>query len=212
MGAGLNYEKSMMNRFCKNLKTAGLSTLVSLTIAGAASAQTLSQAPLEATILAEPNIMLNLDDSGSMSSITYDSGYDRNATYEAWDISSSYSSPPYYPNNLPHGSLGRCSDANYIRGRFGGTTKCLRVPDPLTGSGAGDTLYSLNYLRYLFQTYAGSGTPVSQDLRSIIPDDYRMNVLREAANRLVSSRDGIRWCISDLHYSTMPTSASRRSW
>jgi len=205
MGAGLNDERSMMNKFCKNLKTAGLSTLVSLTIAGTASAQTLSQAPLEATILAEPNIMLNLDDSGSMSSITYDTGYDRNATYEAWNINTGGLGPPYYPNNLPHGNLGRCSgDSRYIEGTLGFNTKCLRLPDPLTGSGAGDTLYALNYLQYLFQTYAFPGTPDYQDLRSVIPDDYRMNVLREAANRLVSSRDGIRWCISDLNSPGFP--------
>lgn len=156
-----------------------------VTPAAFANPGTLSQVPLYLTTSVQPNVMILIDDSGSMNNIIWASGYDNSVTYPGWGWSST-------SGNIRYSTLGRGSCASgWISGSNGGTTKCLKLPDPAGGS---NTYYNGNYLNYLFNTYADN-TDLST---GTIPNDYRMNVAKTVANNIVSTTTGMRFGISTL--------------
>lgn len=140
----------------------------------------------------EPNVMLLIDNSGSMEHIIWANGYDPTVTYPNWGYSSTDGS--IYYSDIKRTIDGDSCSTGWKRGKnqSDGTTKCLRLPDPV---GSGDTRYTGNYINYLFNTYAG-GT----DLRDgTIPNDYRMNVARNVANDFVNNASGMRIGVSSFN-------------
>lgn len=133
---------------------------------------TLSDVPLSVSTTVKPNVMLLVDNSGSMENITWVDSYNNALTYTDWSGGSWTSAN----GNVQYSSLpqGTCSNG-WKRGTSGGVTKCLKLP-PVTR-------YSGNYLNYLFSTYASG-----QDLTTgMIPTDDRMTVARNVANNLVTN-------------------------
>ena len=178
----------------------GMSTFLAgflLTMSQAGNAVTVAQMPLFIAAGVTPNVMLVVDNSGSMNSIIWAEGFDSTRDYTDWsfvnngnsawtaDTGSVYFSS-MISNTWRTSGAGTDCASNWSRGRKSdGTIKCLRLPDPVGGS---NTRYQGNYLNYLFDTYA-SGT----DLRGgEIPDTYRMAVARNVATNVVNDNTNLR--------------------
>lgn len=157
----------------------------------------LTDIPLTMSTSIDPNIMLLVDDSGSMEEIIWHEGYDPEGSYGAWQYrgSSSWSSlnasTTYYPNNFRRDN---CSSGYSRFRRSSGWNsydyKCLRLPEP---NGGGNTRYRGNYVRFLLDNFNGDLT------QGAIPNDYRMNVAREVAKDLVQNTPGMRFGLSHFN-------------
>lgn len=163
-----------------------------LSIPGAipAAPLSLSDVPLSTATSVKPNVMLLIDNSGSMDNIIWADGYDNAIDYPQWRYRNS--SGLAYPANytaisgidgnihLSSVTQGDCS-AGFKRFRSDdlSVVKCLKLPDPV---GSDNTRYAGNYLNYLLQTYA-DGTDLTQGQ---IPTDYRMKVARSVAKTIIA--------------------------
>ena len=162
--------------------------LASLLLAQAAAAFDIYQLPMFATGTATPNVMLLVDNSGSMDNIIWADGFDVRTNYPDW-------SSDWDPNDgnvhLSELSNSGCSGGRY-RGKKGTVTKCLKLPDPVGGK---NTRYDGNYLNYLFETYANN-----TDLTTgTIPTQTRMQVARQVATDLVNTVTGVRFGLSTFY-------------
>jgi type IV pilus assembly protein PilY1 len=189
-----------------------------LTMSQAGNAVTIAQMPLFISAGVTPNVMLVVDNSGSMNSIiwaAYDpetgTGFDSTQDYpdwspmidhdcntgtalqEAWSATNGNINYSTLTNSRYRGTCAGSTNtaptcaSGTVRGRNadGTVTKCLVLPDPVTG---GSTRYQGNYLNYLFETYAG-GTNLTAGQ---IPNDYRMNVARNVATNVVNDNSNLR--------------------
>lgn len=137
-------------------------------------ALTPSPLPLESAASVSPNVMILLDNSGSMDNLAWASGFSASITYPDWGNGSWRASD----GNLLLKDLPTCGDGG-IPGEQGGVRKCLYLPDPV---GGGRTRVTGNYLNYLFSQYA-DGT----DLRSgPIPTLTRLTAARSAVSDLLN--------------------------
>lgn len=165
--------------------TAGL--VLGLSVAGSAHAFSPSQAPILSSPAVKPNVLILLDNSGSM-----------NMAIEPAAVASSSSSTVRYRSGnrwqgdysyVILGNMGQynCSN-NYValRAASTNTTRCYRLPDPV---GQKQTRYSAKYLSYIFNTYRNS----TNDLRDVLPNEYRMQVARDVTENLISNNRGLRY-------------------
>jgi len=168
--------------------------LLSLYLAAPAYAFTPSDSPLLSAAAVTPNVMLLIDDSGSMNNIIWASGFDPTATQtRTFACSASnncndrYELDPDDSNILLLSLLrGGCSSGWYGFYRPSIGRICLRLPDPV---GNGDTRYTAKYLAYLVTLANGS----SRDFTTgTIPRDYRINVARDVSNDLVANNRALR--------------------
>lgn len=181
-----------------------------LTVGSTAHAVTVSQTPLFLSSSVIPNIMLMIDNSGSMRSIIWASGYNTATTYTDWSLVN-YSSSKWNSAWSASDALitstdlisstwrtsGSGTDCNtgWTRGRKSdGTIKCLKLPDPV---GGGDTYWTGNYLNYLFNTYA-TNTDLST---GTIPNTYRFAVAKNVATNIVNANTTLRIGISSFNTS-----------
>jgi len=183
-----------------------------LVMSQAGHAVTIAETPLFIATSVTPNVMLVVDNSGSMESIIWADGYDPTVTYPDWSPTRLVGGTCAGGTNFAEGWTsttgsvtwatlnttryrGTCDGVavtpvtcpdGWARGRntAGTTTKCLQLPDPVTG---GATRYTGNYLNYLFDTYAHNTS-----LTSTIPTDYRMNVAKSVATKLVENNTNLR--------------------
>ncbi|MEZ5564665.1 MAG: PilC/PilY family type IV pilus protein [Gammaproteobacteria bacterium] len=184
-----------------------------LALSQAGNAVTIAETPLFISTGVTPNVMLMVDNSGSMESIIWAKGFDSTATYTDWSPILLRSGDCTYGTNYGEGWDSLTGSINYstltnsrYRGTCGGQappnpktcpagqtrgvtasgliTKCLKLPNPAGGS----TRYTGNYLNYLFETYA-DGTDLTTGL---IPNDYRMNVARNVATNVVNDNTNLR--------------------
>ncbi|WP_426143549.1 pilus assembly protein [Pseudomonas sp. DWP3-1-2] len=154
-----------------------------------------SDSPLLTAGSVTPNVMLLVDNSGSMNNIIWATGYNpavaqpqiyncssdnncRNVT--ALDMSNT---------NLFIGDLNRggCSTGYSGFYKFSSSTfVCLKLPDPV---GGGNTRYSVNYLGYLL---ASTNSTQKDYTDGTVPNDYRINVARTVSKALVTSNKNLR--------------------
>lgn len=169
---------------------------------------TLPVNPLFVSTSINPNVMLLMDNSGSMNNIIWDDGFDPNTEYPNWaNYSCSHSFRSGNPcwtaqdgsvilNQLTDSDNGDCNSGR-VRGRSdGGTTRCLLLPDPI---GSGDTRYSGNYLNYLFSTYANVTGDNGRDIRTLIPDEARIEVARNVGTNIVVANPDLRFGLSSFN-------------
>ncbi|MGM0517419.1 MAG: pilus assembly protein [Pseudomonadota bacterium] len=157
----------------------------------------LADAPLATATTAEPNVMLLIDNSGSMNNMIWDDGFDPTinyphwGTYDPWGTNSLWSPGA---GNIRVGNLAQCGGYSdeWKAGYRNGTLKCIRLPDPV---GGGATRYTGNYLNYLFDRF-DDDTDLTQGQ---IPLDYRMNVARDVASELVQNTPGMRFGVSQFY-------------
>jgi len=168
-----------------------------------ANALTIAETPLFVSSAVTPNVMLMLDNSGSMHNIIWATGYSPATTYtnwsyvnngnSAWSATDAYISHASLVGNTWRTSGPNDCAAGWTRGKLSnGTTKCLKLPDPVGGSG---TRWTGNYLNYLFSTYAG-GTDLST---GTIPNAYRYAVAKKVADQFVTDNPTLRIGLSSFY-------------
>jgi type IV pilus assembly protein PilY1 len=171
------------------LQVIGLSGAVAAPLA-------LPDTPLTVSTSIDPNVMLLIDNSGSMHHMIWHEDFDENGSYNNWRYRCGSNwcdlnpGDTYYPSNMGQDT---CSNG-YKRFRRGSTStyKCLKIPQP---AGASNTRYLGNYLRFLVDRFA-SGTDLTQGQ---IPNDYRMNVAREVSKDLIQNTPGMRFGLSNFN-------------
>ncbi|MDX1253172.1 MAG: hypothetical protein IDH49_13155 [Gammaproteobacteria bacterium] len=154
----------------------------------------LANIPLFLASPVQPNVMILIDNSGSMDNIIWAAEYDNTITYADWGQGNGTNRDWNSTNgNKLHSTIdqGGCG-SGWKRGNNGTSQKCLKLPDPVTG---GNTRYTGNYLNYLFATYA-DGTDLTQNQ---IPQSYRMNVAKSVATNVVTGISGMRFGIASFN-------------
>jgi len=170
---------------------------LSLYLAAPTYAFTPSDSPLLDAAAVAPNVMLLLDDSGSMNSIIWAADFDPTITRTQVTICLSNGSClkgrelDMTDSNISLSSLtqGTCSKGwygFYNNSFFGLDSLCLKLPDPVGGE---DTRYSAKYLSYLVSLANNSDRDFTD---GSIPNDYRMNVARNVSKALVAGNRSLR--------------------
>ncbi|QAY91587.1 pilus assembly protein [Pseudomonas sp. ACM7] len=167
--------------------------LLGLYLSAPAYAFTPSDSPLLSAAAVAPNVMLLLDDSGSMNSIIYAAGFDpavNRTPARRCDAFlglcfgfSNITGDTVFLSSLP---TSGCSNGYYAFYNNSLTPLCLKLPDPV---GNENTRYSADYISYLVGLANGSNRDFTT---GSIPNDYRMNVARKAATDLVTTNRGLR--------------------
>ncbi|MFJ4145421.1 pilus assembly protein [Pseudomonas sp. NPDC089734] len=178
--------------------------LLALYLAAPAYAFTPAQVPLLSASAVAPNLMLMVDNSGSMYNIIWASGFDSTVTTRpaityaqlyscGWSTCSRYVSIQGDDTLIlsSTGSNGCSSNYTYL---FRGTTAyCLLLPDPAGDANESSTRYTADYLSYLIDLTRASNTTVKNfTINNIIPNDYRMNVARNVSLNLVANNKTLR--------------------
>lgn len=190
--------------------------LLTLSQAGNASIS-IAQSPLFISAGVTPNVMLLVDNSGSMNNIIWAKGYDSTQTYPDWGpirLTSSGGSSCTTGTSYSEAWSDLLDDVTYSTlnsTRYRGACNGKFPPHPFPACASGyirgvsadgltqkclklpnpagnDTRYMPNYLNYLFNTYA-DGTDLTAGL---IPNDYRMNVARNVATNVVNGNTNLR--------------------
>jgi type IV pilus assembly protein PilY1 len=174
--------------------------VLALYLAAPVYAFTPSDSPLLSAAAVAPNVMLMIDDSGSMNNIIWAPGFDPTANRAQIAICNSNLSCLGGQNldmsdsNIALSSLNRggCSNSGnwygFYRGFLGLTPICLKLPDPV---GNENTRYTANYLAYLLGLANGSSRDFTTGANAI-PNDYRISVAQDVSTNLVSSNRSLR--------------------
>lgn len=178
---------------------------VGLYLSAPVYAFTPSESPLLSAAAVPPNVMLLIDDSGSMNNIIWAAGFDPTvsrpqiATCSSAILCLSGQNLDMSDTNIALSSLNRggCSTAGnwygFYRGLLGLGSICLRLPDPV---GNQNTRYTANYLSYLVSQANG----VNRDYTTgAIPNDYRISVAQDVSTSLVSSNRSLRIGLSTFN-------------
>lgn len=179
--------------------------LLGLYLAAPAYAFTPSDSPLLSAAAVAPNLMLLVDDSGSMNNIIWASAFNPNASQTQVSTCSSdfiCLGGQYLDmtdTNVLLSSLGRggCSTGWYgfYRGFLGLGSICLKLPDPV---GNQATRYTANYLSWLVTQANGANVDYTSGNRAI-PSDYRINVARTVSKSLVDGNRSLRIGLSTFN-------------
>ena len=173
-----------------------LGMFAALYVTAPAYAFTPSQVPLLSAAAVTPNVMLQVDNSGSMDTIITDSNYKDESDYgNVYSVNRScllflcsYSQGSRISNGTADyifvGNLSQsyCSNGQYAFYRNSSTPTCLTLPDPAQG---GETRYPINYLAYLV-TQANAGNTISVSTSS------RMTTAISVALNLVANNRALR--------------------
>ncbi|WP_455807211.1 pilus assembly protein [Pseudomonas fluorescens] len=184
--------------------------LLSFYLAAPAYAFTPSDSPLLSAAAVPPNVMLLIDDSGSMNSIIYAAGFDPtadrtparqcNALLGLCLSSTTISGDTIFLSSLP---TSGCSGGAYAFYNNSLAPLCLKLPDPV---GSGNTRYSGDYIAYVVGLAINNGT---RDFTTgAIPSDYRINVARNVSTALVSSNRTLRIGLSTFNPATSNNSGN----
>lgn len=184
--------------------------LLSFYLAAPAYAFTPSDSPLLSAAAVPPNVMLLIDDSGSMNSIIYAAGFDPtvdrtparqcNALLGLCLSSATITGDTIFLSSLP---TSGCSGGAYAFYNNSLAPLCLKLPDPV---GSGNTRYSGDYISYIVGLAINNGT---RDFTTgAIPNDYRINVARNVSTALVSSNRTLRIGLSTFNPATSNNSGN----
>ena len=184
--------------------------LMSLYLAAPAWAFTPSDSPLLSAAAVPPNVMLLIDDSGSMNSIIYAAGFDPtvdrtparqcNALLGLCLSSTAITGDPIFLSSLP---TSGCSGGPYAFYNNSLAPLCLKLPDPV---GSGNTRYSGDYISYVVGLAINNGT--RDFTNGAIPNDYRINVARNVSTALVTSNRTLRMGLSTFNPATSNNSGN----
>lgn len=168
--------------------------------APAYAAFTPTTAPLLSSAAVTPNVMLLVDDSGSMNNLIRSTAFDQSVARAQLyicsrnDNCSNIAAQDMDNENLFLSSLyqGGCSNGYYgfyrTTSLLTGGRVCLKLPDPVGNEG---TRYSTRYLSYLIGLL-----PLTVSTKDYtdgsIPGDYRINVARSVSAALVTANRGLR--------------------
>jgi type IV pilus assembly protein PilY1 len=169
--------------------------LLAAYVAAPAYAFTPIQAPILSAAAVTPNVVVLLDNSGSM----------YNAIQPAAVENSNFGAVYYRDNTDRHNWWSDINDANVSLSNIwreecskgykalwdssGNNRRCYILPDP---AGEGLTRYTSKYLAYIYNTYKGSGKS-GNDLSGVLPNDYRMSVAKNVTKDIVTANRGLRY-------------------
>ncbi|WP_426204540.1 pilus assembly protein [Pseudomonas sp. TWP3-1] len=186
--------------------------LLILYLTAPAYAFTPSESPLLSAAAVPPNVMLLIDDSGSMNSIIYAAGFDptinRTPARQCnafLGLCSALNAPAITGDTVFLSSLptSGCSGGAYAFYNNSVAPLCLKLPDPVGGE---DTRYSADYISYLVGLAISNGT---RDFTSgAIPNDYRINVARNVSSALVTSNRTLRMGLATFNPATSNNSGN----
>ena len=160
----------------------------------------LGDVPLGMASAIDPNVMLLIDNSGSMEQIIWHEGYDPGTTYSSWQYrrSGSWTTVPssgyLRPSQMQQSSCSR--GQKRFRRSNSSSSICVNFPDPL---GGGNTRVDGNYVRYLLNTWSSENAFNAAVANGTIPNDYRMSVARHVARELVLNTPGMRFGVSHFN-------------
>ena len=185
----------------RRLAQAVMGALLMLYLSAPTYAFTPSDSPLLSAAAVPPNVMLLIDDSGSMNTIIFASGFDPtvNGRTPARQCNAllglclSYSNivgDSIFLSSLP---TSGCSSGSYAFYNNSIVPQCLKLPDPV---GNGNTRYTDDYLSYLVGLANGSNRDFTT---GSIPTDYRINVARNVSTALVTSNRSLRIGLSTFN-------------
>ncbi|KAA8744747.1 pilus assembly protein [Pseudomonas koreensis] len=184
--------------------------LLSLYLAAPAYAFTPSDSPLLSAAAVSPNVMLLIDDSGSMNSIIYAAGFDPgvdrtparqcNALLGLCLSSTAITGDSVFLSSLP---TSGCSGGAYAFYNNSIAPLCLKLPDPV---GGGNTRYTGDYIAYVVGLAINNGT--RDFTNGAIPNDYRINVARNVSTALVTSNRTLRMGLSTFNPATSNNSGN----
>jgi type IV pilus assembly protein PilY1 len=168
--------------------------VLGLYLSAPAYAFTPSDSPLLSAAAVVPNVMLLIDDSGSMNSIIYAAGFDPTVTGRTparqcnYFFGQCYSGTDIVGDSIFLSSLPQsgCSGGAYAFYNNSPAPLCLKLPDPV---GNENTRYTDDYLSYLVGLANGSNRDFTN---GSIPNDYRINVARNVSTTLVTSNRALR--------------------
>ncbi|WP_439850523.1 pilus assembly protein [Pseudomonas syringae] len=160
-----------------------------------------AQVPLLSASAVPPNLMLLVDNSGSMYNIIWAAGFDPTVTNRPSIIYAQPGSCGLFncrgvsiqgDDTLSLDSAGpyTCrSDYTYVaRDNVG---YCLKLPDPAGNEST--TRYTADYLSYLIDLTRAANTNTKDfTVNNIIPNDYRINVARNVSLKLVENNKSLR--------------------
>lgn len=169
--------------------------LASIPAGGQAAPFDIYQLPMFSSGAVTPNVMLLIDNSGSMNNIIWADGFDVATTYAGGfdpDLGN------YHITSIDSSS---CSGG----GRWVSSSgKDLCLPNPTGGTSTStDTRYTGNYLNYLFATYADDAILTG----GTIPNQTRMQAAKQVATDLVNTVTGIRFGVSTFYAGSGQNSA-----
>lgn len=184
--------------------------LLSFYVTAPAYAFTPSDSPLLSAAAVPPNVMLLIDDSGSMNSIIYAAGFNPadnptparqcNALLGLCLSSTAITGDTIFLSSLP---TSGCSGGAYAFYNNSIAPLCLKLPDPV---GSGNTRYSGDYISYVVSLAINNGT---RDFTTgAIPNDYRINVARNVSTALVTSNRTLRMGLSTFNPATSNNSGN----
>jgi type IV pilus assembly protein PilY1 len=187
-----------------------LGLLLSFYLTAPAYAFTPSDSPLLSAAAVPPNVILLIDDSGSMNSIIYASGFNPadnptparqcNALLGLCLSSTAITGDTIFLSSLP---TSGCSGGAYAFYNNSIAPLCLKLPDPV---GSGNTRYSGDYISYVVSLAINNGT---RDFTTgAIPNDYRINVARNVSTALVTSNRTLRMGLSTFNPATSNNSGN----
>ena len=184
--------------------------------ASLSQAFTPASSPLLSSAAVTPNVMLLVDNSGSMNSIIWAAGFDPNGSYPAVytctaaNLAGNCTATTQQDSddtNIQLSQLTNCSGGSYAFASGAATSRaptklfCLTLPDPVGGEA---TRYSTAYLGYLVQL---SNYTTKDFTTGTIPSDYRINVARNVANALITANRSLRMGLATFYAATNQYSA-----
>lgn len=193
---------------------------VALGYASLSHAFTPASSPLLSSAAVTPNVMLLVDDSGSMNSVIWASSFDPTAARPAV-----YTCTGTFAGLCVTGSLLVANDTNIQLSELPSngcsegyafasgsnfllsTRVCLRLADPV---GKEQTRYSTAYLAYLLTLGSGSSRNFTNNAvvnGVLIPSDYRINVARTVSTALVAANRNLRIGLATFYAATNSVAA-----
>ncbi len=164
---------------------------------------TLPVNPLFVSTSINPNVMMIVDNSGSMDNVIWADGFDPLVSYPNYSPNCNFGggvAPCWSPlngnvirGNLPNGAGGCASD--HLPGFRSGDSafRCIRLPD-VRGT---LTRFNGNYINYLFDTFSTQGQNI--DVRSSVPNIVRLTVAKEVSEDIVVANPDVRFGISSFN-------------
>ena len=176
--------------------------LISLYLCAPVYAFTPAQVPLLSAAAVPPNLMLLVDDSGSMNNIIWSSSFDPADTTlpTIYNCQGNlYGCQVVTADNVLMGNLYNSSCNNFNSSSYlfynvsTGNTVCLKLPDPVGGR---NTYYTAKYLSWLVKT---AGSNYRDYTTGSIPLTYRMGVAKSVAANVVLNNQAIRIGLAALN-------------
>lgn len=208
-----------------------ISAVAGFLLAAYASAPVYAFNPYQGPILSRaavtPNVMLLIDNSGSMNNLIFASDFDAAASYQQIYYSNSDSNDSssnriqlnMADNFIDYRGLlkrGKCGSGYFALWNSSRANKlCMRLPDPVAVDPDAATVSRITaqYLSFLYTKYAARGTIDMTSLpASEFPQTYRMKVARDVAANIVNlNRDGVRFGLSSFSTSNNSAGAAIRA-